>query len=45
MIERFKKISLATKIFIAMILGSIFGFIAGPWAQNIEFIGTIVSAQ
>lgn len=41
MMERFKKISLATKIFIAMILGSIFGFIAGPWAQNIEFIGTI----
>ena len=36
-----KKISLTMKIFIAMILGSIAGFIIGKPAMQIQFIGTM----
>lgn len=39
--QTIRKLSLATQIFIAMILGSICGFIVGPSAQAIGFVGTI----
>lgn len=36
-----KKMSLATKILIAMVLGAIAGFVIGEPATKIEFVGTI----
>ena len=36
-----KKIGLTTQIFIAMILGSIFGLVFSQLAMDLEFIGTI----
>lgn len=36
-----KKMGLTTQIFVAMILGSIFGLVFSELAQDLEFIGTI----
>ena len=36
-----KKLSLTAWIIIATIAGLIFGSVVGPWASNLEFIGTI----
>ena len=36
-----KKLSLTAWIIIATVAGLIFGSLVGPWASNLQFIGTI----
>ena len=39
--EKKKQLSMTTQILIATIGGIVFGSLAGPWAANLKFVGTI----